>query len=66
MRRSVALLGAFLLAGCGGSDSESLPQGRTGELDAADFVDRIDNPYWPMAPGRNGSTARTAPGSRSR
>jgi hypothetical protein len=52
MRRSIALLGALVLAGCGGSDSGSLPQGsEPAKLDAADFVDRIDNPYWPMAPG---------------
>jgi hypothetical protein len=52
MRPSIALLGALLLAGCGGSDSGSLPQGsEPANLDAADFVDRIDNPYWPMAPG---------------
>ena len=52
MRRSIALLGAIVLAGCGGSDSVSLPRGsEPANLDAADFVDRIDNPYWPMAPG---------------
>ena len=52
MRRSIALLGALALAGCGGSDSGSLPQGsEPANLDAADFVERIDNPYWPMAPG---------------
>jgi hypothetical protein len=51
MRRSIALVGALVLAGCG-SDSGSLPQGsEPAKLDAADFVDRIDNPYWPMAPG---------------
>jgi hypothetical protein len=49
----------LLLAGCGGSESESqaddpypLPQGSEPvELDPADFVAEIDNEYWPMAPG---------------
>jgi hypothetical protein len=32
--------------------SPSLPQkGEPFELDPADFVDTIDNPYWPMTPG---------------
>lgn len=54
--------GTLLLAGCGksnetGTPSTSaapyeLPQGSTPvELDPADFVAEIDNPYWPMAPG---------------
>jgi hypothetical protein len=52
MRRAILLLGVCLAAGCGGSDSKSLPQGsEPANLDAADFVDRIDHPYWPMAPG---------------
>jgi hypothetical protein len=52
MRTTLLLLTVFLLAGCGGSDSVSLPQGsEPANLDAADFVERIDNPYWPMAPG---------------
>jgi hypothetical protein len=51
MRLSILLL-ALLLAGCGGSDSTSLPQrDEPAELDAGDFVARIDHPYWPMAPG---------------
>jgi hypothetical protein len=51
MRLALLLL-ALLLAGCGGSDSTSLPQGdEPAALDAGDFVDRIDNPYWPMTPG---------------
>jgi hypothetical protein len=52
LRKTLLLLTVFLLAGCGGSDSASLPQGsEPANLDAADFVERIDNPYWPMAPG---------------
>jgi hypothetical protein len=52
----VVTAAALLLAGCGGSDSDSapysLPQGGTPvELDPADFVAEIDNEYWPMAPG---------------
>jgi hypothetical protein len=39
-------------AACGSSDSPSLPQGsEPANLDAADFVSRVDHPYWPMAPG---------------
>jgi hypothetical protein len=42
----------LLLAGCGGSDSSSLPQGsEPAKLDAQDFVAEIDHPYWPMTPG---------------
>jgi hypothetical protein len=49
----------LLISGCGGSESQSqaddpypLPQGSDPvELDPADFVSAIDNPYWPMAPG---------------
>jgi hypothetical protein len=52
MRTTLLLVTVFLLAGCGGSDYASLPQGsEPANLDAADFVERIDNPYWPMAPG---------------
>jgi hypothetical protein len=51
MRLVLAAAGLLLLAGCG-SDSNSLPQGsEPANLDAGDFVDRIDNPYWPMAQG---------------
>jgi hypothetical protein len=52
VRGSIILVGALVLAGCGGSDSRALPQGsEPANLDAADFVDEIDNEYWPMAPG---------------
>lgn len=53
-----AILGLLLLmvltaSACGGGDTAgALPQGSEPvELDPADFVDRIDNPYWPMSPG---------------
>jgi hypothetical protein len=51
---------ALLVAGCGGGDDSAregsrpyeLPQaGEPVELDPADFVSTIDNPYWPMKPG---------------
>jgi hypothetical protein len=52
MRPRLLALTLLLLAGCGGSSSRSLPQGsEPAKLDAGDFVARIDNPYWPMAPG---------------
>jgi hypothetical protein len=39
-----------LAVACGGGDA--LPQGSEPvELDPADFVAEIDNPYWPMRPG---------------
>jgi hypothetical protein len=52
-RRGLSLLAAALLlaVGCGGDDGPALPQGsEPANLDAADFVATIDNPYWPMAP----------------
>jgi membrane-associated phospholipid phosphatase len=49
---------ALLLAvptACGSGDDSAGPELPRGsepvELDAADFVERIDNPYWPMVPG---------------
>jgi hypothetical protein len=49
---------ALFVAGCGGGDDREgsrpyeLPQAGTPvELDPADFVSTIDNPYWPMKPG---------------
>jgi hypothetical protein len=53
-RRALPLLAAALLltGGCGGDGGPELPQGsEPAELDAADFVAAIDNPYWPLAPG---------------
>jgi hypothetical protein len=52
MRTRVLALTLLFFSGCGGSESTSLPQGNEpAKLDAADFVDRIDHAYWPMAPG---------------
>jgi hypothetical protein len=51
VRYSLVLLVVVAATGCA-SGSQSLPQGaEPANLDAADFVERIDNPYWPMAPG---------------
>jgi hypothetical protein len=47
----IAALGV-LLSGCGGSQGGKLPQGSEPVgLDPNDFTTKIDNPYWPMAPG---------------
>jgi hypothetical protein len=59
MRRTTLLAIAILAlvaAGCGGSSSAQkipeLPQGSEPvKLDPTEFTTRIDNPYWPMAPG---------------
>ena len=53
------LAAALAVAACGSggdgsesSSSTSLPQGSEPvDLNPADFTTRIDNPYWPMAPG---------------
>jgi membrane-associated phospholipid phosphatase len=51
------VIAAVLAAGCGGQDGDEgaappLPQGSEPvQLDADDFVERIDNEYWPMSPG---------------
>jgi hypothetical protein len=64
MRAFILIVSAatLLLAGCGTSSESDkpsrsarpydLPRGSAAvQLDPADFVPRIDNPYWPMAPG---------------
>jgi hypothetical protein len=54
MRRSIASLAliALLLVACGGDGAGSLPQGgEPVDLNPDDFVQQIDNPYWPMSPG---------------
>ncbi len=56
---SLAAIVAALALGACGSDgdhaprgSQTLPKGKEPvKLDPADFSARIDNPYWPMAPG---------------
>lgn len=49
----VLLLLVLPMSACGGGDAPAaLPQGgEPVQLDPADFVERIDNPYWPMSPG---------------
>jgi major membrane immunogen (membrane-anchored lipoprotein) len=56
MRRAILILAliSLLLVACGGDgdSADSLPQGaEPAELNPDDFVQQIDNPYWPMAPG---------------
>lgn len=57
---------SLLFAACGGNEKASrpyeLPRGSAPvELDPNDFVARIDNPYWPMAPGSKWVYRETAP-----
>ncbi len=66
-----ALLVGSLAAGCGSDESNGrsgtgadLPQGSERvDLDPADFTTRIDNPYWPMAPGSRWVYRETEEGS---
>jgi major membrane immunogen (membrane-anchored lipoprotein) len=56
MRRPIVIIAliSLLLVACGGDGDSagSLPQGAEPvELNPDDFVQQIDNPYWPMAPG---------------
>jgi hypothetical protein len=53
VRHVLVALATLVLAGCGSdSGSNSLPQGdEPANLDAADFVDRIEHSHWPMEPG---------------
>jgi hypothetical protein len=56
-RAAVVVLGAALLGGCGGSPAAVGPTGIDGltiptpHPGAADFVDHVDNPWFPLAPG---------------
>jgi hypothetical protein len=73
MRSTLALLAlasaAGLVTSCGGDESSStettaahrIPTGSEPvELDPADFMARIDNAYWPMAPGSRWTYRETA------
>jgi hypothetical protein len=53
VRHVLVALATLVLAGCGSdSGSNSLPQGdEPANLDAADFVDRIEHSHWPMESG---------------
>jgi hypothetical protein len=54
LRHALAGLAALpvLLGACGGSSSSTLPHGgEPVELDPADFVATVDNPYFPLRPG---------------
>ncbi len=61
MRRSLTAIGVTLVIGAvalpatfagGGTCNQPLPnESEPVMLDPVDFVPRIDNPYWPMAPG---------------
>jgi hypothetical protein len=51
MRVGLLAVAVLFVGGCG-SDTAALPQGdEPANLEARDFVERIDNAYWPMAPG---------------
>ena len=64
---TTAALLALALAAAGASaaaaDGPRLPRGREPvTLNPADFTTRIDNPYWPMRPGRRWVYRETTPG----
>jgi hypothetical protein len=64
----IALIAIVVVAaGCGGSSSNTLPQGtEPSNLDPADFTTVIDNPYWPMAPGDRSVYRETGDGAAAR
>ena len=49
LKRISIAAAALLLAGCG-TEEQAKPQAGF-KFDPANFVEKIDNPYWPMAPG---------------
>ena len=52
MARLAIVAAAVLLAGCGGDEEETFPQGSEAvEIDPSRFSSEIDNPFWPMTPG---------------
>jgi hypothetical protein len=60
---TAATAALLVAAGCGsGSKATALPQGaELYELDPARFVQRIDNPWWPMTPGTTWTYRETEP-----
>jgi hypothetical protein len=67
MRRLPLVLVAVVLGACGGDEAApELPQ-RDDEfaLDPSDFVDEIDNPWWPMRPGSRWVYRETDPDGTS-
>ena len=66
--RRVAAAAALIIGVVAGVAVAGLPRGAEPvTLDPADFTTRIDNPYWPMAPGSRWVYRETAPdGARQR
>ena len=78
--QAIAIALVLLTAGCnansnadaaraqgGAGSGNDLPQGSEPvKLDPADFTTRIDNPYWPMAPGDKWVYRETDSGSEQR
>ncbi|KAA1427246.1 hypothetical protein [Nocardioides antri] len=70
-RLMAAVLGVALLGGCGSASAPSPPTGvdelviPSPSLDAADFVDEIDNPWLPLAPGNEWVYQGSEAGARS-
>ena len=72
----LTVAGVVMVAACGGGDDDDTAVGVTAVIDPGDggeyqpdlvpedVVAAIDNPYLPLAPGRDGST-RASPTARS-